>query len=146
VSRPDDLDRLQEEIQDLFTELWHVPRFAGRRTYFRPRVDSYRTADPPALTVLVELPGVEPESIEVVVTGSRLVVRGDRRRPRVAGQVYEQVELDYGAFERQLLLRQPVDTVEARATLERGLLTVVLPIATKEPATGRILIAVGRAS
>jgi HSP20 family protein len=146
VSRPDDLDRLQEEIQDLFTELWHVPRFAGRRTYFRPRVDCYRTGDPPSLTVLVELPGVEPDGIEVHVTESRLVVRGERRRPRVAGQVYEQVELDYGAFERQVPVRQPVDAAGARATLERGLLTVVLPFAKKEPATGRITIAVGRTS
>jgi HSP20 family protein len=146
VPESDDLDRLKKEIQELFSDLWHVPRFAGRRQHFRPHVDSYWTSEPPALHVLVELPGVEPDDIQLLVTETGLLIRGHRRRPRVPGQVYEQMELDYGAFERQIPLRQPVNTAAAQATLERGVLSVVLPLAPAAPRPGRVTIVIGSRS
>ena len=50
-------DKLQEEIEELFADLWQVPRFSGLRHGFRPNVDCFHTDDPHALTVVVELPG-----------------------------------------------------------------------------------------
>jgi len=46
-----DIDRLQEEIEELFADLWQVPRFSGLRHGFRPNVDCFHTDDPqqPAL-------------------------------------------------------------------------------------------------
>ena len=38
MRRPNDIDRLHEEIQELIDELWQVPRFAGGRRGFRPQV------------------------------------------------------------------------------------------------------------
>ena len=55
-----DVDKLQEEIEELFADLWQVPRFSGLRTGFRPNVDSYHTDEPHQLTVVIELPGVDP--------------------------------------------------------------------------------------
>ena len=34
-----DVDKLQEEIEELFADLWQVPRFSGLRLGFRPNVD-----------------------------------------------------------------------------------------------------------
>ena len=72
-----DVDKLQEEIEELFADLWQVPRFSGLRHGFRPNLDCFHTDDPHALTVVVELPGVDPQSVRVVV-GERVLV--DRRR------------------------------------------------------------------
>ena len=70
---------LQAEIEELFSELWHVPRFAGLRRGFRPMVDSYRTDDPPELTVIVEVPGIDPKSLTIVVSERTLAISGERR-------------------------------------------------------------------
>src|SRR5438105_7100470 len=99
-----DVDKLQEEIEELFADLWQVPRFAGLRRGFRPNVDCYHTDSPHALTVVVELPGVDPSSVQVVAAERLLVVAGERKRPRVPGCVYQQVEIEYGAFQRQIRL------------------------------------------
>ena len=45
------MDQLQNEIQELFADLWQVPRFSGLRAGFRPQIDCYRTADPAELVV-----------------------------------------------------------------------------------------------
>ena len=58
--RAADVDKLHEEIEELFADLWQVPRFSGLRRGFRPNVDCFHTDDPHELTVVVELPGVDP--------------------------------------------------------------------------------------
>src|SRR3954453_7862752 len=73
-----DIDKLHEEIEELVADLWQVPRFAGTRRGFRPNIDSYHTDDPHELTVVVELPGVEPSSLELVVGERTLVISGER--------------------------------------------------------------------
>ena len=37
------IDRLQGEIEELFADLWQVPRFSGIRKGFRPAVDCFFT-------------------------------------------------------------------------------------------------------
>lgn len=128
-----DIDRLRGEIDDLFSELWQVPRFAARRGAFRPQVDCYRTDEPPELTVVVELPGIDPAELEIVATPKALFVAGERRRPQGDGRIYQRVEIDYGPFRREVPLSEDVDPDGGRASYERGVLTVVLPLA-KRPA------------
>ena len=123
-----DIDELQQQIQELFSDLWQVPRFAGLRHGFRPQADCYRTYDPPELHVVVELPGVDPEQVQVVASGRALVIAGVRERPRVSGARIQQMELEYGAFQRRIQLTEDVDSSRAGATYERGLLHVVLPV------------------
>jgi len=141
MRRPTDIDRLHEEIQELIDELWQVPRFAGGRRGFRPQVDCVRSDDPPALHVVVELPGVDPSELQVVAADRGLVVAGVRQRPPLEGR-YQQMEIEYGPFQRRIPLDEPVDTNAATARYEHGLLTVVLPIATKAPAVERVLITI----
>jgi HSP20 family molecular chaperone IbpA len=93
-----DIDRLQGEIEELFADLWQVPRFSGLRSGFRPSVDCYTTEEPPQLVVVACLPGASVSSIA-----------GTRARPRVAGQVYQQAEIEYGPFERHVALDGAVD-------------------------------------
>jgi len=142
MRKRDDIDRLHDEIKELVDDLWSVPRFVVARRGFRPNVDCIRSDDPAALHVVVELPGVDPASIKVIAADRVLVVGGERRRPQVRGR-YQQMELEYGPFQRRISLNEPVDTAAATARYEQGLLTVVLPIAAKAPKRERVTIAIG---
>jgi HSP20 family protein len=133
MAGPRDIDQLQREIQELFSDLWQVPRFSGIRHSFRPQADIYRTDDPAELHIILELPGVDPERLEIVA-GERMVsIAGTRERPQLSAARVQQMELEYGAFQRQLQLIDDVDSSRATATYERGLLRIVLPIASAPP-------------
>jgi len=136
-------ESLQAEIEELFSELWQVPRFAGLRRGFRPMVDSYRTDDPPELTVVVEIPGIDPKSLTIVVSERTLAIAGERIRDRSGGRVYQQMEIEYGPFSRQIRLNEDVDPDQATAEYEAGFLRITLPVGThKQP--GRVAIEVQR--
>jgi HSP20 family protein len=130
-----DMGHAAEEIEQLFADLWEVFPFSrGIRRGYRPEVDVYRTEGPPALTVVVELPGVDPREVKVVASG-------ERQRPKDCGQ-YQQLEIEYGPFQRQVTLAVDVDPEQATATYERGFLTIKLPIAPKPAPAERISIVV----
>jgi HSP20 family protein len=135
-------DRLSEEIQELFADLWQVPRFGGMRHGFRPNVDCFHTDDPHALTVVVELPGVDPASVRVGVAEHQLTIAGVRTRPHADGRVYQQMEIEYGVFERQVRLEEDVDPRGAQATYDRGILTITLPVVAKPAPSRRVAIVV----
>jgi HSP20 family protein len=145
TGRRRNIDDLAGEIQELFADMWQVPGFsAGLRQGYRPQADCYRTDDPPALTVIVELPGVDPSSVEVVVAGRALTVSGDRARPKTPGAHYLAMEIEYGTFQRRIELGEEVDPTNVTATYDKGMLRVVLPIAPKTP-EGKVSIEVKRA-
>jgi HSP20 family molecular chaperone IbpA len=139
-----DIDRLQGEIEELFADLWQVPRFSGMRHAFRPAVDCYVTDEPPQLTVVVELAGVDPESIEISIEGDELTIAGQRNRPRVTGQVYQQAEIDYGRFERRIQLDRSADASGAAASYEAGMLRITLPVPARAPSRRPVAIVVRR--
>ena|SRR5919201_1427278 len=143
TGRRRDIDDLQGEIQELFADLWQVPRFSGLRRGFRPQCDCFRTDDPAALHVVFELAGVDPDSLEVVASGRTLVVAGVRERASAAGARYRQMEIEYGRFERRIELGENVDAEQATAAYERGMLRIVFPVATRAP-RAKVSIRVGR--
>ena len=138
-----DVNRLQQELEELFSDMWQVPGFAGLRRGFRPHVDCFRSEEPPAVTVVVDLAGVDPERVEVVVTERTIIVSGERRRPAPDCRVsYRQMEIEYGPFQRRIALAEDVDPATAEARYEHGLLTVLLPLAQKQ-GSGRVSIEIG---
>ena len=137
-----DVDKLQEEIEELFADLWQVPRFSGIRHGFRPNVDCFHTDDPHVLTVVVELPGVDAGSVQIVAGERVLLISGERKRPQVQGRVYQQMEIEYGPFQRQVRLAEDVDPQRAEAKFERGVLTIELPVVDRAPVQGRVAIVV----
>jgi HSP20 family protein len=132
TGRKRNLDDLQGEIQELFADLWQVPGFAGLRRGFRPQCDCFRTDDPPVLHVIVELPGIDPESVRVAASGRLLVIEGTRERPKVPAARYQAMEIEYGAFLRRVELSEDIDSSAATATYERGMLKIRLPIAKRQ--------------
>ena len=126
-----DFEHAAEEIEQLFADLWEVFPFSrSLRRGYRPQVDVYRSEDPPTLTVQIELPGVDPGDVRLVASPQALLIAGERRRPKDCGH-YQQLEIDYGPFQRQITLADDIDPEGASATYERGILTVRLPIAPR---------------
>lgn len=119
---------LRVEIEELFADMWQVPRFTGVRRGFRPHCDCFRTDSPPELHVVVALPGVDPDSVRVAAVGRTLVVAGRRERTRSEGARYRQMEIEYGDFERRVELGEDVDATRTEATYERGMLRIVIPL------------------
>lgn len=109
-------------------ELWEVARFSGPRRGFQPQCDCYRTDDPPALHLVLELPGVDPAAVQIVAVDTTLVISGVRERPHTAAARYHQVEIQYGPFERRIELAEDVDADAATATYEAGMLRLDVPL------------------
>jgi HSP20 family protein len=147
VTSHDDSGRPRSELEDLFGELWHGTRFTVTRGGFRPPIDVVRTEDPPELRVIADLAGVDPGDVHIVVNERSLVIAGQRsralpdRRPS-----YHLLEIEYGPFERRIVLPENVDPDGARAIYERGLLTVVLPVVAAPPRRERITITIRTAT
>jgi HSP20 family protein len=139
----DPIDRLRGEMEELFSDLWQAPRFR-RRGGYRPSVDVYRSARSGELTVVVELPGVDPSRIQVYADEHTLVIAGERRRPSATGRVYQQMEIAYGRFQRQIALAEDVDVHACKAAYRRGVLTITLPAAKKPAEPVRVSIPIKR--
>jgi HSP20 family protein len=138
--RRKDIERLKSEMEELFADLCQVPRLVGSRSGFRPSVDVYRTEDPPAVTVVVELAGVDPAETELAFADGVLVVRGTRRRLAGEGRFYQHIEIDYGPFERRIPIPDVVDADAAVASYGRGLLVIELPVRERAPKRVRVTI------
>ena len=84
--------------------------------------------DDHALTVRLEVPGMESENFDIDVVDNHLVVRGEKRVQQEQRQGrYHVMECAYGAFERAIPLPVEVDGNNASASYRRGVLTVKLP-------------------
>jgi HSP20 family protein len=135
-----EIDRMKSEMEELFADLCQVPRLVARRAGFRPALDVYRTDDPPAITVVVELAGIDPDGVDAAVVDGVLTVRGRRSRPAGDRRFYQHIEIDYGIFERRVQLNEAVDSEAASATYEYGLLSIHLPLAREAPAAVKVTI------
>lgn len=78
--------------------------------------------------VRAELPGMDPDHVEVEVTEDQLVLRGEKRteEQREDDKVLSS-ERSYGSFERRLALPGPVDGDTVTASMKNGVLEIALP-------------------
>jgi HSP20 family protein len=135
---------LRNEIDELFGDLWQVSRLSGLRRAFRPEVDSFVSDDPPTFTVVVNLAGIDPDQVTVTAREGALVISGERQRQPCEGRVYQQIEIEYGPFERLVQLPGDVDLARAKARYDQGMLTIEFPIAAKAEAPQPVPIEIRR--
>ncbi len=89
-----------ERAQRLHRQFFHRPQ--GAPSWEAP-CDIFETDD--ALTILVALPGVEPDQIRVSLSAGVLVVTGERPLPRDLGRArIHRLEIPHGHFERRIEL------------------------------------------
>ncbi|MBI5194440.1 MAG: Hsp20/alpha crystallin family protein [Nitrospirae bacterium] len=115
----DDLDNIHWEMERLFHSLFNPKHpfhlLADRR--WRPLTDMYEVDD--ELMIKVEIPGVHKDDISITLEDRLLVIRGTRNIPeQKCSIVYHQMEINYGEFERVLMLPAGYDTEKIKAELK----------------------------
>ena len=112
-----DLDRLTARVFDTAT------RNSGAR------LDAYRIDD--TFYIDIDLPGVDPASIDVTVDRKVLTVRAERKRPETEGLRLLIAERPMGTVTRQVFLADNLDTDRLEARYENGVLTLIIPVLEK---------------
>jgi HSP20 family protein len=121
VSIRDEMSRLFERP---FTGVEPTGPLASRA--WVPSMDVYETED--KIVAELDLPGIDPEDVEVSVEDSRLTVRGSREfSDEVKEKDLHRVERRYGSFTRAITLPGAADTEKVQAKFDRGVLTVEVP-------------------
>jgi len=134
-----DYDRMHGDILRAFADSCAI---ASRQRYFggrySPAADAFFDERTRELVARFELPGVSLEEIELLVDRRELVVRGERSFVTAEGRVYQQVEMDYGPFERRVRITVDVDPEATTATYEAGILEVRMALAERGGGARRI--------
>ena len=99
---------------------------AGRQARSFP-MDAYRRGD--EFVVHFDLPGVDPETIDLTVDRNILTVQADRRFEQRQGDEILVTERPQGTFTRQLMLGDQLDAERIDAGYDRGVLTLTIPVA-----------------
>ena len=142
VSRKSDLflnfERMWREMDELMGEPWggEGSRRARLQSGVSPHVDVYYCdRDEPRAVVLIELAGVDADSVSLEVAGRELIVSGERAIQETQGRVYQQVEIETGKFRRVVELGADVAPDRAQASYDDGILRVELPLRTGQVTT-----------
>jgi len=93
---------LLQDAERLQRQFFQVGALQGAPCW-EPPVDLYESGD--ELSLLVALPGVTPEQIELVLAPSLIIVRGERSLPTNSRRAsIHRLEIPYGHFERRVAL------------------------------------------
>jgi HSP20 family protein len=135
-----DFDRMHNELLRAFDDSCQM--LASRQRYyggrFSPAADAFFDEHTGELVARFELPGLALEDIELLVDRRELVVRGERPFDSGEGRVYQQVEMDYGPFERRVRLTVDVDAEATSATYHAGILEVRMGLAQRTTGARKI--------
>ena len=92
-------------------------------------MDAYRRGDD--FFVHLDLPGVNPDSIDVTVEGQGLTITAERRFEQHEDDEILVSERPQGRFSRELRLGTSVDSEKIAAGYQDGVLTLTLPVAAQ---------------
>ena len=109
-----DFDRLSRQV------------WGTGRANFMP-ADAYRKDD--RFYLHLDLPGVDPDSIDITVEKNNLTVTAERRFETSGDEQLLLNERPSGSYSRQFFLGESLDTDAIEAGYDHGVLTVTLPIA-----------------
>jgi HSP20 family protein len=128
------LQALQTELNRLFDDYWNPTRFssAGQTSpmdlepaSWSPDIDLVETPD--SFTLTAEVPGVEPSSIDLSVTGNVLTLRGLKPADSQEDSSGLLRERRFGPFHRQVALSGEVNFENVQAEARNGVLRIRLP-------------------
>jgi HSP20 family protein len=123
-----DLVATQREFDRLFREAFSPASGEGEvstRTW-APPVDIYENGD--SLVLKAELPGINPDDVEIRVEDNTLYLKGERKFEKdVKEQNYHRVERSYGTFTRTFTLPNSIDSEKVNASYKDGVLTLTMP-------------------
>lgn len=119
-----DIERVQREMNRLFADFYGTPRLQAARNF--PAMNAWTSPDGAVITA--ELPGVNPEDIDISVVGETLTLTGSRQPEELKeGEKYHRRERGQGKFSRTFQLPFPVEADKVEAVFDKGILHISLP-------------------
>jgi HSP20 family protein len=113
---------------DPFRELDRLTQsFGGVNRPAPMPMDAYRRDD--MFIVEFDLPGIDPSMTDLTVEKNVLTVRAERQPTRREEDEVLVSERPYGVLSRQLFLGEGLDVDNVKATYDRGVLTLTIPVA-----------------
>jgi HSP20 family protein len=79
------------------------------------------------ITLYLDLPGLDPDQIDVQSTVKTVTIVGERLAKVTEGEISKRSELRYGKFQRVIALPEKVQHDQVKAKYEQGVLQLVLP-------------------
>ena len=111
------------DLDRAFDDVW---RATGTHTPVIP-MDAVRHGD--RVFISFDLPGVDPERVDLTVERNVLTVTAERHAGVQEGDQVLADERPKGAFSRRVLLGDTLDTGKLEAAYDHGVLTVTIPVA-----------------
>lgn len=122
--------------QALTTGRDRFPSFQWEGIY--PAIDCFTRDD--KLVMRAELPGVNPDDVEVNLTGNRLTIRGEKKAESKTEKEHVLIrEISHGRFERSFSLPEGIRPEDIKADFSNGVLELSMP-AEKVQASRKIPI------
>ncbi len=124
-----DIEKARSEMDRLLdTFLFGRPRTRGfaEEGEWHPPIDVAETES--GLVVNVEIPGMDPKDIDILLSEGTLLVKGEKRQD--AGEEkadYHLLERNYGTFTRSIRPPMEVRSDKVSASYKNGLLEITLP-------------------
>ena len=126
VVLPSEVGDFAQDVRQVFLELgrtFGLESLAGECT---PPIDVYETDE--TVEIAVDLPGVNAETVRVIVKSGTVLIVGEKPPRRGQGESsFHLVERGYGRFARSVRLTQACDAANTQATLTDGELRVSIP-------------------
>lgn len=107
---------------------------------FMPNADIFETED--ALTVVLEMPGVDRDNINISVENGVLTVEGTINFGKYEGLQPVYSEYNVGPFRRSFRISSRIDQDNINAEMSDGVITLLLP-KVEEPKPRRIEVRTG---
>ncbi len=127
-----EIDEIQREMNRMFDRLMARP--AGTDVFaFVPAVEMHD--DPETITLKLELPGLNPNDLDIQATAEAISISGERRfEKRSEDKGVTRTEFRYGRFQRVIPLPSRIKHDQVKAEYRNGILTLTLPKADSEKA------------
>lgn len=129
---------LKERINRIFEDTMRLADmiYIAPEGTWSPPVDLYETES--EFIVKAEVPGINENDILIKLDLNVLTIEGERRIRKEKIEGYHRIERPYGRFKRSFTLPNPVNSDSVRASLENGVLKIILP--KKETEIQRLII------
>ncbi len=116
----------QSEIERMIRDVFDGPRAPATAGAFAPALDVEETED--GFTLVVELPGVAAEDVDITLEENVLTISGERSfYADKEADDFRRVERSFGRFHRAVRMPDRVAADRVEASYKDGLLTITVP-------------------
>src|SRR5215203_396466 len=121
-----ELRTLQDEVNRVFSSSFGRSGESGMmRGAWNPSVDIFENKD--QIVLEAELPGLKPEDVNISIENNVLTIHGERKfEKKDENDNFHRVERSYGSFTRSFTLPSTVQSENANAEFENGVLRLTL--------------------